>query len=118
MSKHGAWMRPPCKFVTVIYFVECLLKARVAKSAKIGSANTPVCRQWLSSHHVMAATDTHATIQELLEAVFSVRSVLRLYNEDKLPLAVSPSRVGVGRESAGRESAEKLVVEAEDSSRT
>jgi hypothetical protein len=34
----------------------------------------------------MAVTDTHATTEELLEAVFSVRSVTRLYNEGKLPL--------------------------------
>jgi hypothetical protein len=25
----------------------------------------PVARQWLSSHHVIATTDTHATIEEL-----------------------------------------------------
>jgi hypothetical protein len=34
----------------------------------------------------MAATDTHATKEELVEAVFSVQSVLRLYNEDQLSL--------------------------------
>jgi hypothetical protein len=34
----------------------------------------------------MAERDTHATIEELLEAVFSVRSVPRLYNEDQLPI--------------------------------
>jgi hypothetical protein len=48
-----------------------------------GSVNMPVPRQWLRSRHVIAATDTHATI-ELWEAVFSVRSVPRLYNEDRL----------------------------------
>jgi hypothetical protein len=32
----------------------------------------------------MAATDTHATIEEQLEAVFSVLPVPRLYNEDHL----------------------------------
>jgi hypothetical protein len=39
----------------------------------------------------MTATDTHATIEELLEAVFSVRSVptLYIYNEDQLPLEKS-----------------------------
>jgi hypothetical protein len=41
----------------------------------------------------VAATDTQATTQELLEAVFSVRSVPRLYNEDQLPLQVSRKRV-------------------------
>jgi hypothetical protein len=35
---------------------------------------------------VTAATGTHATTEELLEAVFPVRSVLMLYNEDKLSL--------------------------------
>jgi hypothetical protein len=81
-------MRPLSKFVTVIYYVECLLKDRIVKPAE-----TAVARQWLSRRHVMAATDTHVTIEELLEAVFSVRSVPRLYNEDQLLLAVSPSRV-------------------------
>jgi hypothetical protein len=33
----------------------------------------------------MAATDMHATI-ELLEAVFSVLSVLKLYNKEQLQL--------------------------------
>jgi hypothetical protein len=33
----------------------------------------------------MAATDS-ITIEELLEAVFSVQSMLRLYNEGQLPL--------------------------------
>jgi hypothetical protein len=37
----------------------------------------------------MAATDTHATVEQLLEAMFSVRSALRPYYE------------GVKRESAG-----------------
>jgi hypothetical protein len=37
----------------------------------------------------MTATDTHATIEELLEAVFSVRSLPRLYNESQLQLETS-----------------------------
>jgi hypothetical protein len=41
-----------------------------------------------------AATDMHATTEELLEAVFSVRSMLRLYNKDQLLVkAESESRV-------------------------
>jgi hypothetical protein len=32
----------------------------------------------------MAATDVHAKMEELLEAVFSVRFVCRLYNEKQL----------------------------------
>jgi hypothetical protein len=37
----------------------------------------------------MAERDTHATIEELLEAVFSMLSVPSLYNEDQLPLRES-----------------------------
>jgi hypothetical protein len=44
-----------------------------------GSANTPVAKQWLSGRHVMAAKDTHVTIEELLEAAFSVRPVLSIF---------------------------------------
>jgi hypothetical protein len=40
----------------------------------------------------MIATDTHATIEELFEAVFSVRPVPRLYNEGQLPLEESWDR--------------------------
>jgi hypothetical protein len=39
-----------------------------------GCAITPVFRRWLSSRHMIAVTDMHATT-ELLEAVFSVQSV-------------------------------------------
>jgi ribosome-interacting GTPase 1 len=35
------------------------------------------------STHVNAVTDTHTTIEELLEAVFSVGSVHRIYQENK-----------------------------------
>jgi hypothetical protein len=38
----------------------------------------------------MAATYMHATIEELLEVVFSVQSMPRLYNESQLPLQESP----------------------------
>jgi hypothetical protein len=37
----------------------------------------------------MSATGTHTTIEELLEAVLSLRSVLRLYNKDQLSLEQS-----------------------------
>jgi hypothetical protein len=53
---------------------------------------TAVARQRLSSRHVVAAVDTYATTEELLETVFSVRSVPGLYNEDQLPLSVLESR--------------------------
>jgi hypothetical protein len=49
-----------------------------------GSANTSDARQWLSISHVMIAKDTHTTIEKLLEVVFSVWSVLTLYNESQL----------------------------------
>jgi hypothetical protein len=38
------------------------------------SLNTPAPKHWLSSRHVMVATDTYSTIQEKMEAVFSLRS--------------------------------------------
>jgi hypothetical protein len=34
----------------------------------------------------MATTDTHVTVEQLFEAVFSVRPVPRLYNGCQLPL--------------------------------
>jgi hypothetical protein len=40
---------------------------------------TSIARQRLGKH-VPAGTNTQATIEELLETVFSVVSVLRLYN--------------------------------------
>jgi hypothetical protein len=52
-------------------------------------SQTPVARVWPSRRHVMAPTNTHATIGELLEAVFSVRSLPRIHNEDQLSLGDS-----------------------------
>jgi hypothetical protein len=40
---------------------------------------TSIARQRLNKY--CQATDTHATIQEMLEVVFSMRSVPRLYNK-------------------------------------
>jgi hypothetical protein len=51
----------------------CLLKARSVKPAEI-----VVARQWLSSRQVKATTDTHETVEELLEAVFPVLSVQKI----------------------------------------
>jgi hypothetical protein len=51
-----------------------------------------VTRQRLNSRHVVATADTCATTEELLETVFSVRSVLGLYNEDQLALSVREFR--------------------------
>jgi hypothetical protein len=46
----------------------------------------------------MATTDLHGTTKEVLEEVFSVRSMPRLYNEDQLPseesLETAVRRVG------------------------
>jgi hypothetical protein len=56
------------------------------------SVNTPVAEQWLSSSHVIVASDTRAAVENLLEAVFSVRSVPSLYNEDQPPLLVNLER--------------------------
>jgi hypothetical protein len=70
-----------------------------------GSVNTSVARQWLSSRHVIAATDTHATIVEILDAVFSVRSVPRFYKEDQLELQ------GLVRGSEGRQSVKSCSCE-------
>jgi hypothetical protein len=41
------------------------------------------------SKHAPTATDMHATIEELLEGVFSVQSILRLYNKDQRDQLVS-----------------------------
>jgi hypothetical protein len=49
------------------------------------SVNTLSARQILGSCDVIAVTDIHAEIVELLEGVFSVRSMPRLRTMDKLP---------------------------------
>jgi hypothetical protein len=64
-----------------------LLKTRTVEPEKQpllanSSETTSVSRQWLSNH-ISAATDTHATVEVLLETVFSTRSVQRGYKEDK-----------------------------------
>jgi hypothetical protein len=40
-------------------------------------------------YYAMAAADTHATTGKLLEAMFSVRPLPRLYNDGQLPLETS-----------------------------
>jgi hypothetical protein len=50
------------------------------------SLNQPVVKQWLSSRHEKAATDTQE-IRELVEVMFSVRSVPKLSDEVQLPLS-------------------------------
>jgi hypothetical protein len=50
----------------------------------IGSVNTPVVRQWLSSLHVITALVTHTTIEELLEwGIFCAVRAEIIYNEDQ-----------------------------------
>jgi hypothetical protein len=49
-----------------------------------------VARHWRGKH-VSAATNQHATIEELLEAVFSVQSVPGLYSKDQWEKSVSQS---------------------------
>jgi hypothetical protein len=65
-----------------------------------GSVNTSVARRWLSSRHAIDEADMHATTEELLEAVLSVQSILRLYI---MRPAVIRSQ-SAERESAGSQS--------------
>jgi hypothetical protein len=78
--------------------VVCLLKARIMKPAETAIARKRLCRHFRC--WAVATTHMHATIKELLEAVFSVRFVPRLYNKRELPLQKSIetalSRVGGG----------------------
>jgi hypothetical protein len=55
-----------------------------------GSEETPVDRQWPSERHMTAATFTCVTI-ELLEKMFLVRSLPRLYSKEQLPSRVAVS---------------------------
>jgi hypothetical protein len=86
------------------YIVACLLKARLMEPAETAVAREHLCKH--SHCLVMATTDMHATIEKLLESVFSVQSVSRLYNDDQLLLPVSLSQEfsESSRESAGRQS--------------
>jgi hypothetical protein len=59
--------------------VACLLKAITVKPAE-----TAIAREWLCKHIVPMAKKEHATMEELLEVVFSVQSVPRLYKESAL----------------------------------
>jgi hypothetical protein len=53
----------------------------ISKARIVESEETAVTRQRLGKH-IPAATNTHATMEELLDMVFSVQSVLMLYNND------------------------------------
>jgi hypothetical protein len=53
-----------------------------------GSKNIVACRyvvrrRLCKQRSLLAKTDTHATTKDLLEVVFSVRSLARLYNEEQ-----------------------------------
>jgi hypothetical protein len=66
--------------------VAYLLKVRTVELQKQpllanGSETTFVSRQRLGKH-IPAATDTHATIEVLLETAFSIRSLQMGYKED------------------------------------
>jgi hypothetical protein len=69
--------------------VAYLLRARTVKPTETavvgnGFVNTVVAGQWHSSRYVLAPTHLHATIEELLEAMFSMRCMLRLYITRKI----------------------------------
>jgi hypothetical protein len=71
----------------VIHIVACLLKARTVKPVE-----TAVAREQPCKCHVTAGCcndRSNATIEELWEEVFSVRSMLGLYNEGQLSLQQS-----------------------------
>jgi hypothetical protein len=68
--------------------VAYLLKGRILKPTETAVSRerlceqTPVARRWLGDRHMIAAIVAYSIIAELLDAVFSVRSVPRLYNSD------------------------------------
>jgi hypothetical protein len=69
-----------------IHIVACLLKARSVELEKQpllenGPETTFVSRQRLGKY-VPAATDTHATIEVMLETAFSARSVKMVWEVD------------------------------------
>jgi hypothetical protein len=59
------------------------MKAAIADPKK-----TSIARQW-HSKHISAVRNNHATTEESLEAVFSMRSVPRLYKENQQEFLVS-----------------------------
>jgi hypothetical protein len=78
-----------------------------------GSKTTFISRQRLGKH-VHAVTDTHATIEVLLETVFPTRSVERGYKEDNWGNRVSSLRESVKkRDSYMSDSRKKATIERE-----
>jgi hypothetical protein len=55
------------------------------KAGIVEPEETSIARKQFRKH-VPAATNTQATIEELVEMVFSVGSVPRLYNEEPRPV--------------------------------
>jgi hypothetical protein len=81
--------------------VAYLLKARIVEPEKqpllaSGSETTLLSRQRLGKH-VPAAKDTHATIEVLLETVFSTLSVHKGYKEDNWGNRVTSVRKALKR---------------------
>jgi hypothetical protein len=73
------------------------LKGRVTEPEEMA-----IARQW-HGKHVSMATYTPTTIEEPWEAVFSVQSMLRLYNDQWDQLVVSQhSQLVVGHEHGSR----------------
>jgi hypothetical protein len=94
----------------------CLLKASTVVPERqpllaTGSEKTFVSRQRLNKH-VPAATDKHATIEVLLETVFSTRPVQRDYKEDNWGKQVSSLRECVREEAVGRSPPFRVVLSA------
>jgi hypothetical protein len=72
----------------------------VHPKAELQNQKMSVARQELCKHvstakdHMTAKTDTHATIHEMLKAVFSVGSMLRLQKPGLIVLVLQPSAQG------------------------
>jgi hypothetical protein len=64
-----------------------------------------------------AATNTHATMEELLLVMFSVQSVLRLYSEDQWEKSVSESEVRPRDESCMPSEGHYRAITSEDCNR-
>jgi hypothetical protein len=95
--------------ISIVHIVTYLLKARTVEPGKQplltnGSETTFISRLQLDKH-VSTATDTHATIEVLLEMVFSTRSVQRGCKDNW------SKNSSVGREQLFRED---LSTEAEE----
>jgi hypothetical protein len=60
----------------------------MAENRDSGTEDSVIARQW-HSRHVSAATNQDVEIVDLLEVVFSVGSMLRLYSEDQQKKLVS-----------------------------